>query len=27
VLAVLREHGVPTRDTHGRPRSEAGGSR
>jgi hypothetical protein len=27
VLAVLRERGIPTRDGHGRPRSEAGGPR
>jgi hypothetical protein len=27
VLTTLRERGVPTRDSHGRPRSEAGGLR
>jgi hypothetical protein len=27
VLNKLRERGVPTRDTHGRPRVEAGGAR
>ena len=27
VLNKLRERGIPTRDTHGRPRSEAGGDR
>ena len=27
VLNTLREHGIPTRDTHGRPRTEAGGPR
>lgn len=27
VLNKLRERGIPTRDTHGRPRVEAGGAR
>ncbi|WP_435581517.1 helix-turn-helix domain containing protein [Amycolatopsis thermoflava] len=27
VLNKLRERGIPTRDTHGRPRIEAGGAR
>nr|CTQ94903.1 hypothetical protein [Kibdelosporangium sp. MJ126-NF4] len=27
VLNKLRERGIPTRDTHGRPRVEAGGTR
>ncbi|WAL68745.1 hypothetical protein ORV05_13530 [Amycolatopsis cynarae] len=27
VLNKLREHGIPARDTHGRPRSEAGSTR
>jgi hypothetical protein len=27
VLTTLRERGVPTRDSHGRPRAEAGGPR
>jgi len=27
VLSKLRERGIPTRDTHGRPRVEAGGPR
>jgi hypothetical protein len=27
VLTALRERGIPTRDSHGRPRSEAGGLR
>ena len=27
VLTKLRERGIPTRDTHGRPRVEAGGAR
>ena len=27
VLTTLRERGIPTRDSHGRPRIEAGGPR